>query len=120
MKNKKNKPFDLRLGFALSGFIVAIKQENSFRFQVIAAIVAIALLAIVQPAPVWWALVIIAIVMVLAAELFNTALEVLCDYVQPEHHEVIGKIKDIAAAAVLVTSVGSLIIAVLLLVDLIN
>jgi diacylglycerol kinase (ATP) len=36
---------------------------------------------------------------VLAAELFNTAVEATCDYIQPRHDEQIGMIKDVAAAA---------------------
>jgi len=113
----KNKPFYLRLGFALSGFVIAIKQENSFRFQVAAAISVFVLLLVIQPEPVWWALVVVMVSMVLMAELVNTALEELCDYVQPAHHEVIGKIKDVAAAAVLMASIGSLIVAGLLLIN---
>jgi diacylglycerol kinase (ATP) len=38
--------------------------------------------------------------LVLSAELLNTALEELCDYVQPERAPQIGATKDIAAAAV--------------------
>lgn len=114
----KNKTFRKRLGFALSGFFSAIKQENSFRFQMFAALSVLVALIIVRPEPVWWALILVMIIMVLMAELFNTALEMLCDYIQPEHHEAIGKIKDLAAAAVLMASVGSLLIAALLLFDL--
>ena len=105
----------MRVGFAISGFLVALKQENSFRFQLFAALCAVGLLIILQPGLVWWALVVVMIVMVLMAELFNTALEVLCDYVQPEHHEAIGKIKDLGAAAVLMASIGSLLVAGLLI-----
>jgi len=96
---------------------VTLKQENSFRFQVFAAISVLALLFFIKPSPVWWALVVVMIVMVLMAELINTALEELCDYIQPEHHQVIGKIKDIGAAAVLVASIGSVIVAILLIVN---
>ncbi len=37
--------------------------------------------------------------MMLFAELFNSAIEILCDFVEPQHNLQIGKIKDIAAAA---------------------
>jgi len=37
--------------------------------------------------------------MMLLAELFNSAIEVLCDFVEPQHNPQIGTIKDIAAAA---------------------
>lgn len=45
-------------------------------------------------------LLLIATALVLSAELINTAIEELCDYVQPEHAPQIGATKDIAAAAV--------------------
>jgi diacylglycerol kinase len=37
--------------------------------------------------------------MMLLAELFNSAIEILCDFVEQQHNPQIGKIKDIAAAA---------------------
>ena len=57
-----------------------------------------------------WSLLIIAIVLVLAAEAVNTALEELSDIVQPDFDKRIGRIKDISAAAVLFLAFGSLII----------
>ncbi len=44
--------------------------------------------------------------LVLSAELINTAIEELCDYVQPEHAPQIGATKDIASAAVALCSVA--------------
>lgn len=35
----------------------------------------------------------------MTAELFNTAIEDLCDFIEPQHHASIGAIKDVAAAA---------------------
>lgn len=45
------------------------------------------------------ALILLATGLVVAAELFNTAIEALCDFVETRHNEKIGIIKDIAAAA---------------------
>ena len=45
------------------------------------------------------ALILLATCLVVAAELFNTAIEALCDFVETRHNEKIGIIKDIAAAA---------------------
>ena len=45
------------------------------------------------------------IAMVIAAEAFNTAMEMLCDYAQKSYNPLIGKTKDIAAGAVLVCAV---------------
>jgi len=51
---------------------------------------------------------------VIAAELFNTTLEVLIDYAWPEHHPMIGRAKDVAAAAVLVAAGGAALVGALL------
>ena len=48
----------------------------------------------------------VATALVLSAELINTAIEELCDYVQPEHAPQIGATKDIAAAAVALCSLA--------------
>ena len=45
------------------------------------------------------ALMIVATGAVLAAELLNTAIEALCDFVETRHNDKIGAIKDVAAAA---------------------
>ena len=54
-----------------------------------------------------WAVIGLCIFGVLAAEAFNTALEYLTDLVSPEYHVLAGKIKDAAAAAVLLVAIGT-------------
>lgn len=56
---------------------------------------------------------IIAITMVLTAEVINTAIEELCNKVEPNHHPHIGKIKDISVTFVFVTIVGAFLIGAL-------
>ncbi|MDH5300308.1 MAG: diacylglycerol kinase [Gammaproteobacteria bacterium] len=111
----KNRPFFLRLGYALSGIIAALRQENSLKTQAVFAVMAFVALLVLQPEPIWWALVIVMMALVMAAELFNTALEALCDYVQPEHHATIGYIKDVAAGAVWLLSVAAAVVGVLMI-----
>ena len=56
-----------------------------------------------------------AIMAVWTAEALNTALEFLADVTSPEFHPLIGKAKDVAAGAVLLSALGSVIIALLIL-----
>lgn len=66
--------------------------------------------------PLWkWCLFIICVGMVLAAEALNTAVEYVVDLVSPEYHELAGKAKDVAAAAVLFASMASGIVAILMI-----
>lgn len=62
-----------------------------------------------------WIAVVLAIVMVIAAEMFNTCIELLCDLHTREYNEMIKAIKDIAAGAVLLVSLGALVIAIIIL-----
>lgn len=107
----KNQPFHRRLSFALAGIGAALRSEKSFRTQFAAAIAIVLVLAWLQPAPVWWALIALAIAGVFAAELINTALEALADHLHPEQHPRIKLAKDCAAAAVLVASLAALAVA---------
>ncbi len=61
-----------------------------------------------------FAITILAISSVLAAEAFNTALEELCDKFQPTHDPHIAKIKDLSAAAVLLVVIGAFIVGVVI------
>ncbi len=110
----KNQSFGRRLGFAWAGIRAALRKERSFKAQAVLAVAAVVALLVLRPALVWWALVGVMVVLVLAAELFNTALEQLCDLLHPQHHSGIGLVKDVAAGAVLLLSLGALWVAALM------
>lgn len=107
----KNQSFRIRLGFALSGIRSAVQSEHSLRVHAVSAGLVIIVLLVLRPAALWWALAGMAVSAVIGAELFNTALERLVDHLHPEIHAEIRFVKDCAAAAVLVTSVGALCVA---------
>ena len=62
-----------------------------------------------------WCWIVLAIVAVWTAEALNTALEFLTDVASPDFHPIAGQAKDVAAGAVLIAAIGSVIIAVLVL-----
>jgi diacylglycerol kinase (ATP) len=113
----KNLGFGRRLGFALAGIAVAFKSEQSFRTQCVFAAGAGVLLAVLRPAPVWWALLALTVGSVLALELVNTALEFVVDRLHPEQHPMIARAKDCAAGAVLLMSAASLAVGLALVWD---
>lgn len=113
----KNKPFLERLGFAWNGIRTAWKTESSFRIQLVLAGGMLAFMGFLRPEPLWWALILLTMGGVLAAELFNTALEYIVDRLHPKQHPLIAKAKDCAAGAVLVLSLTSLGLFLLLLLD---
>jgi diacylglycerol kinase (ATP) len=116
--HRKNQPFRARFGFACTGLGFALRAEHSLKFQAGVFVLVVIALAILRPGPLWWALVLLAGCAVLAAELFNTALEHLVDHLHPEVHPQIRIVKDCAAAAVLLTVLGAITVGVALAVHL--
>jgi diacylglycerol kinase (ATP) len=104
----KNQSFARRLGYAIGGVVFALRRESSMRIHVAVAAGVLIGLALLRPAPLWWAVLILAAVCVMAAEMFNTAIEHLADHLSPEQHPSIRIVKDCAAAAVLLVSLGAL------------
>ncbi|MCB0402452.1 MAG: diacylglycerol kinase family protein, partial [Flavobacteriales bacterium] len=61
-----------------------------------------------------WMILLLCIATVIAAELFNTAIENLCDMVEPNYNKKIGFIKDAAAGAVLIVTIAAVIIGLII------
>jgi diacylglycerol kinase (ATP) len=79
-----------------------------------AALVAwIGVLCWLRPAPVWWALSILSMLLIIAVELLNSALEATVDRLHPERHPSIGTAKDMAAGAVFLTVLAGLAVGAL-------
>lgn len=114
----KNLSFARRLRFALAGLSHALRAERSLQTQAVIFVLVVVALAVLRPEPVWWALVLMASAAVLAAELFNTAIEHLADHLHPELHPAIRIVKDCAAAAVLLTVGGAIATGIALVVHL--
>jgi diacylglycerol kinase (ATP) len=82
------------------GLIAAAKSEQAFREELVALAIAVPL-AFVFAGTAWKRLTLIGVILLLMAiELLNTALEKLSDHVTPAMHPDIGRIKDMASAAV--------------------
>jgi undecaprenol kinase len=113
----KNRSLAKRMSFALTGLAHALRAERSLRTQLGCLLVVVLALLYLRPPAVWWALVSLCAAGVLAAELFNTAIEHLADHVQPELHPQIRIVKDCAAAAVLCAALGAVAVAIALVVE---
>jgi diacylglycerol kinase (ATP) len=115
MEQRKNQPFRTRVRFALAGLAHGFRSERSLRTQAWAVALVLAGLLLLRPPPLWWAVVLLATAIVLAAELFNTAIERLADHLHPQLHAQIRIVKDCAAAAVLCLAIAAVGVAIALL-----
>lgn len=110
----KHKPFSVRkrigsFRHAINGIRLAISGEHNMRIHLVAAIVVIIAGFYFKLSSTEWIALILAISFVFVAELFNSAIELLADFISPGHHVDIGKIKDISSGAVLVTAIAAVV-----------
>ena len=102
--------------YALRGLRTVFREERNFRVQIFAA-VAVLVLAWFLRLRAWEILVILLVsAFVLVLELLNSVTERLIDVFRPRLHHAVAEIKDIMAGAVLVSSVTSVIVAVIIFV----
>lgn len=101
-------------GFAFKGLFYACKTQLNFRVHLFCAAIAITLGWYLKISSAEWLWIILSIGMVLLTEIINTAIELLVDLVSPDYNEKAGHIKDMCAAAVLVTAITALVIGIVI------
>jgi diacylglycerol kinase (ATP) len=105
----------LSFSHAFSGLWHVIIAENNAWIHAIATLCAVSLAFWLKITAVEWALLILTISAVWAAECLNTAIEAIVDLSSPEYHPLAKISKDTSAAAVLVTAITSIIIGLIIL-----
>ena len=100
-----------KIKVVLAGLRFAIRYDFSDAYKMVLSSVIIALALIFQQ---WvdFAMILLATGLVLTAELLNSAIETLCDFLEPRENAKIGAIKDIAAAAVGISIVVWVVVVV--------
>ena len=91
-----------------------LMEENNARFHVFVAVIVLSAGFYIKLSSIEWAIIVAQIGLVLVVETLNTAIEKLCDFVSPEYHQLIGKVKDLAAAAVLIMSIVAIIVGIII------
>lgn len=94
----------------MNGIRAAWREEVNFRIEILVAIGITLAGAYLNFSKLEWAFIVMCIAAVLAAEMINTAIEDLCNKVEPNTDPVIGKIKDMMGGFVLIIVVGAVII----------
>ena len=98
------------VGFALQGILVFIKKEQQARLHGIATLLVL-VLAIYFQVNIYEAIALtLSVGLVWSAEIFNTSIEQIMNYISREKQPAIKIIKDLAAAAVLVSALTALLV----------
>ena len=103
------------VGYACEGLGDLVRSETNARVHFFVAVLVVIIGVAVGISAQGWALLVLAMALVLAAEAMNTAIEILCDLVNPDDHPQIKRIKDVSAAAVLLCAIAAAIIGLLVL-----
>ena len=108
MQNKLSDKFTLKkrllsFKYALNGIVYLYKTQPNLWIHTVVMLVAICLNIFLKISGTEWAIILIVMAMVLVSEIFNTAIELIIDFISPEFNKKAGIIKDIAAGAVLLT-----------------
>ena len=90
-----------------TGLVVTWREEYSFRVWVWANLISGGLALSLPLNPGERALTLVLSILVLVAELFNTAIERAVDHTSTDHHELAGQAKDAASAGVALTAVAA-------------
>lgn len=114
MSKKGSEKFSLKKRsksalYALNGLRVLFLEEHNSRIHIAIVIVVVTAGFLLKISNTEWLVVCILIALVFSLEIINSAIENICDYISPQWNEVIKKVKDLAAAAVFVSSVISVI-----------
>ena len=104
-------------GYSMKGLRAAWHHEMAFRIEVVLFVLMIPAGLWLGTDPIRRVLLIGSAALVLVVELLNSALEAAVDRFGPEHHELVGRAKDLGSSAVFVTLVGTGVLWVVLLVE---
>jgi len=100
--------------FAFAGLKTLLLEEHNAYLHVAATFMVVTLGFYFGLNPTEWMAIIICIGAVFSMELVNTSIEALADHITPEKHDNIKKVKDLAAAAVLVAAMMAVVVALII------
>lgn len=93
---------------AFEGLWIMLKEEPNARIHLLALITVVVLGILLNISKAEWITVALASGLVIGIEAINSAIENLSDFVSPQYHIRIKKVKDLSAAAVLVSALAAL------------
>lgn len=101
-------------GFAFAGLRYAWRTQRNLRIHAAITAAVVALAALLRFDPLRWAVLILTIAMVWAAELLNTALEAAVDLASPSLHPMARVAKDVSAGMVLLCAIAAALVGLAL------
>lgn len=101
-------------GYAFKGLIELLKTEQNAKIHLTATLLVFVLAIALRVNHLEAAILFIAVIMVFALEIINTAIEKILDFLHPDNHWVIAKVKDALAGAVLIAATIAVVVGALI------
>jgi diacylglycerol kinase (ATP) len=123
MARKSKQPMKGQQGLTRSfdhayrGLIYAVRTQRNMSIHVLIAVLVLVGSLLVGVSKLELAVLVLVIIVVFVTEMFNTAMEFAVDLVTKEYHPLAKLAKDVSAGAVLVSSVGAVLVGYLILAD---
>jgi len=116
MKSQKNSLKKRLKSFvhAFNGLKIALKEEHNMKIHLVATLCVLVLAVFFNINKYEWIAIIFVIGFVFTMELINSAIENMADFISLEKHDSIKKIKDLSAAAVLISAVVAFLIGLII------
>jgi diacylglycerol kinase (ATP) len=102
--------------YAFNGLKILFFEEHNARIHFVVAVVVVLLSFLYNLNAYEWVAIILVISGVFIVEIINTAIENVADFVHPQYHPQIGKVKDIAASAVLISAIAAVMVGLIIFV----
>src|SRR5690606_26082653 len=100
--------------YAFNGLRILVKEEHNSRIHFLAAILVLIAGFLLKISALEWLIIIFAIGFVIANEIINSSIENIAYFISPDKDERIKKIKDLSAAAVLISAITAFIIGLII------
>jgi diacylglycerol kinase len=101
-------------GYAIRGLVKTFREEQNLKIQTFASLVVFILGIYFSISRIEWAILVLVICLVLIAEISNSAVERITDVLKPRINTYVKEIKDIMAAAVFLSSIGAIVIGLII------
>ncbi len=108
MKDKKNQDIIQSFNVAIEGIIETIRTERNMKFHMFCAVLVLMVAVVLGVTRFEMILLSFAMVLVISAELLNTAIESVVDLISPSYNIYAKRAKDVAAGAVFLTALNAL------------
>ncbi|CAM3925386.1 diacylglycerol kinase [Arcobacter cloacae] len=103
MRNQPKYNFFKNTSYAIKGLLDLIKNETSFKIELIITLLLIPVIIFIDTSLTNKALMFITLMGMILAETINSAIERVVDLVTLEHHDMAGRAKDVGSAIVFIS-----------------